>query len=165
MSNKTLILDQQQITLKLKRMAFQIWERNTEEKELVIIGVEQSGSILAAALAKILQDVSPLKITLHHIVVSKKDPLNTPAQFTEDIAGKSVILIDDVANSGRTLLYAMKPLLEYSLKKILIGVLVDRKHKSFPVTPDIVGYSMATTLQDHIEVECKGNKIVGAYLC
>jgi pyrimidine operon attenuation protein/uracil phosphoribosyltransferase len=74
------------------------------------------------------------------------------------------LLVDDVANSGKTLLYAMKPLLEFSLKKILVAVLVDRKHKSFPISPDIVGHSIATTLQEQIIVESNGTKITGAYL-
>lgn len=75
-----------------------------------------------------------------------------------------MVLVDDVTNSGRTLLYAMRPLLDFNLKKIMIAVLVDRKHKSFPVSPDIVGHSIATTLQEHIEVECKGEEIMAAYL-
>ena len=164
MPQKTRILNQEQIALKLKRMAFQIWERNNDENEIILIGVEQSGRILANALAALLHEISHLKVTVCSIVINKKDPLATPAIIETNVTGKSVVLVDDVANSGRTLLYAIKPLLDYAVKKILITVLVDRKHKFFPVTPDIVGYSMATTLQDHIEVECKGTTIVGAYL-
>ena len=96
--------------------------------------------------------------------MNKKQPLHDEIKINEDLSGRSVVLVDDVANSGKTLLYALKPLLAYELKKILIAVLVDRKHKSFPISPDIVGHTVATTLQEHIEVEHHNNDITAAYL-
>jgi pyrimidine operon attenuation protein/uracil phosphoribosyltransferase len=75
-----------------------------------------------------------------------------------------VILVDDVANSGRTITYALNPILQFNIRKIMVAVLVDRKHKSFPIASDIVGLSMATTLQEHIEVEIEGDKITSVYL-
>jgi pyrimidine operon attenuation protein/uracil phosphoribosyltransferase len=164
MAKKTLILDQQKIALKLQRMAYQIWENNSSEKELTVVGVEGSGMAIAKNLARHLKKISPLKIEEVSIAINKKNPLQSPGNFAAKLDGKSVVLIDDVANSGRTLLYAMKPLLDSSLKKILIAVLVDRKHKSFPVSPDIVGHSLATTLQEHIEVDCEGEHIKAVYL-
>ncbi len=164
MANKTLILDEQKIALKLQRMAYQIWETNSAEKELVIAGVEGAGTIIAAHLARYLKDISPLKITEITIVVNKKQPLHSPDTLAEDVSGKTVVLVDDVANSGRTLLYAIRPLLRYELKKIMVAVLIDRTHKSFPVSPDIVGHALATTLQEHVEVECKGQQVKGVFL-
>ena len=78
--------------------------------------------------------------------------------------GKIVILIDDVANSGKTLLYALKPVMEYEPEKIKVVVLVDRKHKNYPITPDIIGHSVSTTLQDKIIVSYENDKITGAFL-
>jgi pyrimidine operon attenuation protein/uracil phosphoribosyltransferase len=73
-------------------------------------------------------------------------------------------LIDDVANSGKTLSFALKPFLEYQPKKIQTLVLVERSHKAFPVQPDYVGLSVATTIQEHIYVEVEGETVMGAYL-
>lgn len=164
MTKKTLILDQQKIALKLQRMAYQIWEKNSGEKEIVLIGIEGSGIVVAQALAKHLKEISPLKVVEQRINLDKKNPLITPAKLEGNFNNKTIILVDDVANSGRTLLYAMKPLLEHNIKKILLAVLVDRKHKSFPIVPDIVGHTIATTLQEHIEVECDNKKVNAVYL-
>lgn len=164
MVKKTLILDEQKIALKLQRMAYQVWEANSSEKELVVAGVEGSGTIIAKYLADALRQISPIKIIETTIRVNKKNPLLSPGSVDEDLNGKSIVLVDDVANSGRTLLYAMKPLLQFGLKKILVAVLIDRTHKSFPVSPDIVGHTIATTLQEHVEVECTGDKAQAVYL-
>jgi len=96
--------------------------------------------------------------------LNKKQPLNGEINLPENCSSTSVVLVDDVANSGKTLLYALKPLLEVELKRIMIAVLVDRRHKSYPITPDIVGHSISTTLHEHIEVETDGNNITAAYL-
>ncbi len=161
---KVLILDQQRINWKLRRMAYQIWERNSDRQELMLIGIEKAGVCLAAALAAILKEISPLVVRTVSLRVNKKQPLQDPPVFTEDLNGKSVVLVDDVANSGKTLLYALKPLLGYAPDRIMIAVLVDRTHKSFPITPDIVGHSVSTTLQDHIEVVHDEHTIQAVYL-
>lgn len=164
MATKTLILDNHKVELKLQRMAFQIWENNSSEKEITLIGIEGSGVIINQYLAKTLGKISPLKVHEEIIKVHKKDPLKNPTNFKNNLDNKSVVLVDDVANSGKTLLYAMKPLLDYNLKKLQIAVLIDRKHKAFPITPDIIGHALSTTLQEHIEVECAGKKVNGVYL-
>lgn len=164
MEKQTLILDQKQIDRKLQRMAFEIWEQNNSEQEISLIGIEDAGFILAKNLAKRLKDISPLKVIVQSVSLNKKEPLSAPISLTNSTLSKSIVLVDDVANSGKTLLYALKPLLEFEIHKITIAVLVDRKHKSFPVHPDIVGHSIATTLQNHIEVVCENDEIVAAYL-
>lgn len=164
MAKKTLILDRYKIELKLQRMAYQIWENNSSEKEILLIGIGGSGVIINKYLAKKIREISPLKVQELVININKKEPLKSPATFDENLDGKAVILVDDVANSGRTLLYAIKPLLNFKLKKLRIAVLIDRKHKSFPVAPDIVGHSISTTLQEHIDVECKDDHAEGVYL-
>lgn len=164
MENRVIILDQQTIQRKLKRMAYEIWEHNSNVQEITLLGVEGSGMAVAQNLATCLQQISPLKVALHSISMNKKLPLTKDIVLPDGLDGKSIVMVDDVANSGRTLLYAMKPLLSVMPQKIMIAVLVDRKHKSFPITPDIVGYSVATTLQEHIEVTCEGPEITAAYL-
>lgn len=164
MEKRVLILDQQRIHWKLQRMAYQIWEYNSHETEIILLGISGSGLAVAQSLAKRLGEISDLKTQVLSITINKKKPLAEAIEINADLNGKSIVLIDDVANSGKTLLYAMRPVLSFEPKKILIAVLVDRKHKSFPISPDIVGHSVATTLQESIEVICENEIITAAYL-
>jgi pyrimidine operon attenuation protein/uracil phosphoribosyltransferase len=161
---RVLILDQERIEFKLRRMAFEIWERNSEEQEIVVIGIETTGAVVAANLVAMLKKISPLKIKSLTIAINKKSPLDFVFALDENLNGKTVIMVDDVANSGKTLMYALNGILAYDLKKVMVAVLVDRKHKSFPIAADIVGHTVATTLQDHIEVETTGKKVSAVYL-
>jgi len=161
---RSLILDKQSISLKLRRMAWEIWERNSDEKEITLIGIEQGGKILAANLVAILKDICKLKVQVISISINKKNPLNHALDFDQNLNGRSVVLVDDVVNSGKTIMYSLHAILSYDLKKIIVAVLVDRKHKSFPISSDIVGHSLATTIQEHIEVETDGDEINAVYL-
>jgi pyrimidine operon attenuation protein/uracil phosphoribosyltransferase len=163
--NKIAILSAAQIEQKLRRMAFEIWEKNNEEKEIYIIGIEEVGAAVALKISEILREISPLKIKFNTLKIEKKAPLSniidTPK---ESYNNKTVILIDDVANSGKTLLYALKPIMDFEPSKIQVAVLVDRKHKNFPITPDIIGHSVATTIQENIIVNYENGKFTGAHL-
>ena len=98
------------------------------------------------------------------IVLDKHAPKEVTLSKEIDFTGKVIIVIDDVANSGKTLLYALKPFLAYQPKKIQTLVLVERSHKTFPVHPDYVGLSIATTLQEHIYVEVDDKDVLGAFM-
>ncbi len=148
-------------------MAFEIYENHFEEKELVLLGIKSQGELLAKLLLKELKKIQSIPFHLGSIQLDKKDPLKDEIRLElgkSDIKGKSIILVDDVLHSGRTLAFAMKPLLEYKLKKLQVCVLINRDHKSFPVTPDYVGLSLGTTLDEHVEVvlDKKGEEL--AYL-
>lgn len=162
--NRTLILDQERIALKVKRMAFQIWENNTDQQELTMIGIAEHGYVLAQHLARELESVSPIKVNLISLAFDKANPLQDLPDIQTNLDNKSLVIVDDVANSGKVLLYALRPVLQYMPAKILIAVLVDRKHKAYPIKPDIVGHSLFTTLQEHIRVESDGTTLTGAYL-
>ena len=161
---QVLILDQERISYKLRRMAYEIWERNSDEKGIILLGIEKGGRILADNLSEILKEISPLKVETVSININKKNPLNHALESELNLDGKTVVLCDDVVNSGKTIIYSLHAILSYDLKKIMVAVLVDRKHKSFPIASDIVGHTVATTIQDHIEVETKGKKITAVYL-
>jgi pyrimidine operon attenuation protein/uracil phosphoribosyltransferase len=164
--NKIAILSAAQIEQKLRRMAFEIWEKNNEEKEIYLIGIEEIGAAVATKIAEILKEISPFKIKINSLKINKRTPLSEPIQFSkeESLNNKVVILVDDVANSGKTLLYALKPLMDFAPLKIQIAVLVDRKHKNFPITPDIIGHSIATTIQENIIVNYENGSFTGAHL-
>ena len=157
-------MDKERISYKLRRMAYEIWERNSDEKEIILVGIEKGGKILADNLSAILKEISPLQVITMSVNINKKKPLNHALDFEQNLSGRTVILVDDVVNSGKTIIYSLHAVLSYDLKKVMTAVLVDRKHKSFPVSSDIVGHTVATTLQDHIEVVTEGSEIVAVYL-
>jgi len=161
---KNLVLDAELIRRKIKRMALEVAEQNWEEKELVIAGIAGNGEVVAKALIKELDRLSVFKISFITIQLNKKDPLQVSLNTSSGFSNKVVLIVDDVANTGKTMLYALKPFLENYPKKIQTLVLVERSHKQFPVQTDFAGLSIATTLQEHIAVETEGENITGAWL-
>ena len=150
------ILDQKQIEQKVRRLAIEILEHNIEEEGLILAGINNRGMALAKMLAERIQYISKMPVHLTNIRLNPAAPMEKPVEMDIPVAelqGKVVIVVDDVASSGRTLLYACKPILETLPKKLEIAVLVDRTHKSFPVQADYVGLSLATTLKENILVE------------
>jgi pyrimidine operon attenuation protein/uracil phosphoribosyltransferase len=164
MSSKKYILDKETTDKKLHRMAYEILENNVGEKEIIIAGIRESGSIIAANIKKLLSDISDIKTTLISISLDKKMPGDIVLSETVDFNDKVILIVDDVANSGKTLLYALKPLLDFHPRRIQILVLVERTHKAFSIKPDYVGLSVATTFEEHIFVEVKNNEIIGAWM-
>src|SRR5258705_1247701 len=163
-AQKKYILSKEVIEKKLRRMAYEILENNIDEKEIILAGIRESGSVVARVIQKMLGEISSIKTDLITITLDKKEPTDVSLSKTFDFDNKVIILIDDVSNSGKTLLYALKPFIAFHPKKIQILVLVERAHTRFPVRPDYVGLSIATTLQEHIFVEVNKDEISGAYL-
>jgi pyrimidine operon attenuation protein/uracil phosphoribosyltransferase len=163
---KNYILTQPVAEKKLRRMAYEILENNADEKQLILAGIKDSGSVIARNIQRHLTEIAGdrLGIRLIEISLDKKRP--GPVTLSETLAFDDavIIIVDDVAMSGRTLLYAMKPFLEFYPRKIESLVLVERSHKAFPVQPDYKGLSLSTTLQEHIYVEVGGEDVKGAYL-
>ncbi len=148
----------------MHRMALEIIENNPDEKEIVLVGIVGGGSIVARNIQQMIARYSPVHTTLLSVSLDKRLPREVTLSEKADLDNKAIILIDDVANSGKTLLYALKPFLDYHPRKVQTLVLVGRSHNSFPVYPDYVGLTLATTLQEHIYVEVEGEIIKGAYL-
>jgi pyrimidine operon attenuation protein/uracil phosphoribosyltransferase len=163
---KEIILHAAQIAQKLNRMAYQIYELNHDVQQLTVIGIEEGGVIVAQNLIKILEKISPLTCELSSISLNKANPAaaNTVWNGKTSLDNKNVLLIDDVANSGKTLFYALQPILQFKPKRLQVAVLVDREHKNFPIEPTIIGHKIATTLQDMIIVNYDKKKIISAHL-
>ena len=161
---KNYILNREVASKKLRRMAYEILENNAGESGLVLAGIRESGSVIARNMESLLREIGGISTELITLNLDKKLPMEVTMSRTLPLDGKVIIVIDDVANSGKTLLYAMKPFLEFHPKKIQVLMLVERTHKTFPVKPDYVGLSVATTLQEHIFVEVEGDQVTGAYL-
>jgi pyrimidine operon attenuation protein / uracil phosphoribosyltransferase len=162
--DKNYILTEKVAAKKMQRMAYEILENNSDEKEIVLAGIRESGSVVARNIQRLLQEISDISTELITLSLDKKFPEEVLVSKQISFDDKVIIVIDDVANSGKTLLYALKPFLGFHPKKIQSLVLVERTHKAFPVKPDYVGLSVATTLQEHIFVEADGDVVKGAWL-
>lgn len=162
---KTTVLNSRQIEQKINRIAYEILENNYESDSLFLVGIKGNGYELAQRLQKILATISEQQIILAEILIDKHDPLSQPIELSIDInemEHKSVVLVDDVINSGKTMQYALMKLLEKPTERIKTVSLVDRKHRRYPIRVDYVGLTLSTTLQDRIEVDFTGTP--SAYL-
>lgn len=158
------ILDQETAQRKLQRMAYEIVENNAGEGEIILAGIEENGSAIARHMQQLLKKIGGMDTRFITLQLDKRAPREVQLSETTDFNNRVIVLIDDVANSGKTMLYAMKPFLQFHPKKIQTLALVDRAHKEFPVKTDYVGLSLATTLQEHIFVEVKNDQVTGAYV-
>jgi pyrimidine operon attenuation protein / uracil phosphoribosyltransferase len=152
------ILDEKQIRQKIRRLTIEILERNLNEPEIILAGINNNGLEMANLLMQELIGRTEANITLTRLRLNPASPTQHPIVLEmpiDEVKDKVVIIVDDVANTGRTVFYAIKPLLEVLPKKIEVAVLVDRKHKSFPIQADYVGLSLATTLKENIEVQIR----------
>ncbi|MBL7929307.1 MAG: phosphoribosyltransferase [Bacteroidia bacterium] len=159
-NSKTLLLDKKQIEQRINRIAFQIYEDCYTEKEIIIAGIRKNGYLLAEKIEKALKEICKLKTTLVEIKIDKDHPLETPIEISmpaNEMHGKVVILVDDVLNSGKTLMYSLRKILNADLKKLRTVLLVDRDHKRYPVNADFVGITLSTTLQEHITCDLKSH--------
>ena len=152
------ILNHRQITQKIKRLAIQIVEQNYNEESIILAGINNNGFHFASLIQDELKVINKIGTQLVRLKISPANPLSNPIDIDlpgNELEGKIIIIVDDVANTGRTIFYACKPLMEVLPKKVEVAVLVDREHKSFPVKVDYVGLSLATTLMEHIDVRIK----------
>lgn len=149
-----LILDHEQINNKIKRIAYQIYESNVGEKQIILAGIAKSGYELAQKLQTELQKISDLEVLLCEVRINKKEPLDkiTTSLSSEDYRDKALVLIDDVLNSGTTLIYGVRHFLDVPLKRFKTAVLVDRSHKKYPVKADFKGISLSTSIHETIKV-------------
>lgn len=161
---KNYILDEGTAARKLQRMAYEILENNLDEPGLILAGIRDSGSVIARNIQQLLQQIGGMKTEIIDISLDKKNPDEITLSQKMDFTNKVIVVVDDVANSGKTMLYAMKPFLAFQPKKIQTLALVERTHKKYPVKTDYVGLSVATTLQEHIYVDVEESVIKGAYM-
>jgi len=157
---KTIILSNEQIQHKTKRIAYQIYESNINEKQVILAGIKENGFIFAKRIKEALEKISPIDVVLCEVIMDKKKPLEsiTTSLPASEYKNKSLVLVDDVLNSGTTLIYAAKLFLEVPLKRFKTVVLVNRNHKKYPIKADFKGISLSTSMQEHICVEFEGKE-------
>jgi pyrimidine operon attenuation protein/uracil phosphoribosyltransferase len=164
--NKNIILTNQEIEHKIKRIAYQIYETFVDEEEIVIAGIATNGFTFAKKIAQALETISSLKVSLCEVQINKQNP-ELPIHTSlskEQYSNKGLVLVDDVLNSGTTLIYAVRHFIDVPLKKFKTAVLVDRNHKKYPVKADFKGISLSTSLLEHVQVVFEEDGNSYAYL-
>ena len=159
--DKKKILDYQSIKKKIRRISLQILESNIDQDEIIIAGIDVNGFIIAKKISQEIRKISDINIKLCKVKIDKKNPLNdisTSLSF-EDYQNKSLVVIDDVLNSGATLMYSVKYFLNTKIKSLKTAVLVDRNHKKYPIKADFKGLSLSTSIQSKVEVVIDEKKI------
>ena len=154
------ILDHDTINHKIRRIAYQIYESNVDEEEIILAGIANNGYTLSKKIKRVLSKISGKQIVLCKVMIDKKNPraaVKTSLQVS-DYTNKSIVLVDDVLNSGTTLVYGVRHFLDVPLKQFKTAVLVNRNHKKYPVKADFKGLSLSTTIKEHITVDLEGNE-------
>jgi pyrimidine operon attenuation protein / uracil phosphoribosyltransferase len=162
--HKKYILDRAAIAAKIERLAYEVAEQNAGVPSLVLAGIATNGVVIARKLEEKLKGILPSTITISTISLNKKAPDAVTITPEQDLNGATIIIIDDVSMTGRTMMYALKPLLQFYPEKIQTLVLVERQQKLFPMHSDYVGLHISTTLEDMIIVETEDGELMGAYL-
>lgn len=162
MDKNHFILSKEIAYRKMQRIAYEIVERNIDEKQIILAGIKENGLKIADILHGFLKEIFKGEIIVIGITLDKKNPKNISLSDKIDFENKIIIITDDVANTGKTLLYALKPFLNFYPKGIQTMVLVERSHNEFPISPDYVGLSISTALSEKIIVETNGKEILGA---
>ena len=164
MKSSSLILDQLNIDKKITRIAWEIYEDNTQHDSIYLIGICGRGEILASKLGEEISKISSIKVNLVVLNINKDNPIEVNLSFDlKSLSNQVVVLVDDVLNTGKTLMYSCQFLLTINLLKLNTVVLVERLHNSYPIKANYVGLSLATTLQNYVTVILEGNR-KGVYL-
>jgi pyrimidine operon attenuation protein / uracil phosphoribosyltransferase len=161
------LLTATQVRQKIRRIAFEIYENNVDESTLVIAGVKGQGYTFAQQLAVVLEEISPIEATPVLIDFDKSMPYENPVTFDCDerfLENKTIIVVDDVLNTGRTFSYSLSPFLSIPVKRVQVAVIVNRDYRRFPILADYVGYALATTINDHVVVVLDDESEMGVYL-
>lgn len=153
--SQNIILNHQEIEHKIRRIAYQIYETFVDEDTVIVAGIADNGIVFAEKIKTNLEKIAPIKVLLCEVRIDKQNPNNavTTSLKPEEYSNKCLVLVDDVLNSGTTLIYGVRHFLDVPLKKFKTAVLVDRNHKKYPVKADFKGISLSTSLLEHVSVD------------
>ena len=159
------IKDLKDILSSIDRIAHQIYESNFEEEIIYVVGIGKKGKRLSSLIGKSLSSISNIDVQFITLEIDKKNPLNNikSDKPIDQLKNSSIVVVDDVLNTGCTLIYAVSYFLKVRVKSIKTAVMVNRNHKKFPIKADFKGISLSTTLNEHISVILEGPD-AGIYL-
>ena len=157
---KKQVLDFEKISRICGRLAYQILENNINEDAILLVGIKEKGYEIAKIIEQQLKNITSSKVHLKSITIDKKNPNQiSEVDINFDLMPKSVYLVDDVLNTGKTLMFAVNSLLKYDFDLIKTLVLIDRNHKRFPVKVDFKGISLSTNLDDTVILISKNKNL------
>ncbi|HRB31045.1 MAG TPA: phosphoribosyltransferase family protein [Ferruginibacter sp.] len=159
-----MLLDKDTAQRKIYRMAMQIAEQHFDKENLVLVGIKENGLAIAEAIHQYLTNNFTGALSVISLSLDKRNPGDITLHPDISLKGKTIILIDDVANSGRTMLYAIKRLLNQTPAEIQTLALIERTHKLFPIAVNYVGLSVSTGMQQYIEVQVEAGKYFTAVI-
>jgi pyrimidine operon attenuation protein / uracil phosphoribosyltransferase len=165
MSNQ--LLNKTQTLQKIRRIAYQVYEQNFEESSIIIAGINGEGYTFAEILVHELRQISEIDVYIARVSFDKKaieQPEINIESEVDTFRNKNIVLCDDVLNTGKTLAFSLRPFLNIPIKKLQVAVIVDRNHPNFPMAADYVGYSLSTTLNEHIQVVLSDKEKTGVYI-
>ncbi|HXP99055.1 MAG TPA: bifunctional pyr operon transcriptional regulator/uracil phosphoribosyltransferase PyrR [Solirubrobacteraceae bacterium] len=165
MQDGKIVLGEDDIARALMRIAHEIAERNTGTRAVALIGIHRRGAILAQRLqpllADLLQDDVPLgdlDIGFYRDDVASRPqaPVVHASHIDFDIARRTVVIVDDVLYTGRTVRAAIEALFDYGRpERVQLAVLADRGHRELPIRPDYVGKNLPTSREEHVSVRVR----------
>lgn len=150
---KTEVLNEKQILRICNRFAFQIIENLSKNEDIFLVGIKENGFEIAKIIMNEIEKISEKKVLINYIKINKKDPKNNlSSDIKKDNNFNNIFLIDDVLNTGKTLIYSITFLLKLNIKSIKTLVLIDRNHKEYPVKIDFKGISLSTNIDDNVKL-------------
>jgi len=153
--DKSLVLTKSEVEQKIRRIAFEIYEDNFKEKNIVLAGIDGQGYTFAQLISKELESISPITVKIVKVTLDKLAPQQSEVKVDceeKEFRKKCIVIVDDVLNTGKTIAFGMKPFLNVEVKKIEVAVLVNRSHTLFPILPTYTGFELSTTLNETVEV-------------
>jgi pyrimidine operon attenuation protein / uracil phosphoribosyltransferase len=156
------VLREEDVQRALTRIAHEIAERNRDASSVAIVGIHRRGAFLAARLRDLLGELMDADVPLGDLdigfyrddVSSRPDaPIVHASHIDFDVGGRTIVIVDDVLFTGRTVRAAIEALLDYGrAQRVQLAVLVDRGHRELPIRPDYVGKNLPTARAEHVHV-------------
>lgn len=158
--NRTIVLDHDRIQRIIERFAHQLVEDFHQEKSIILIGISGRGVALCDQIVTQLLRINKLHVTSAELTIDKDSPYQTLPKLSieeKQMQGKTIVLVDDVLKSGRTLTHALCHIMKTEVKQVSTIILVNRIHHKFPVRAEYVGISLSTNLKEHVSVSFQEN--------
>jgi pyrimidine operon attenuation protein/uracil phosphoribosyltransferase len=164
-SSEKVVLRGEDIQRALTRISHEIAERNPQQQVLAIVGIHRRGAFLAQRLRDSLEALLDAEIPLGDLdigfyrddVASRPDaPVLHASHIDFDVTGRTVVIVDDVLFTGRTVRAAIEALFDYGRpERVQLAVLADRGHRELPIRPDYVGKNLPTSRAEHVHVRVR----------
>lgn len=159
------IIESEQFTRTLRRIAHEIIEKNEDLSKIVLVGILNKGLPIALEFKRIIEELEGIEIPVESINIQKHrddDKKNSQVElnFNHDVTGKTVILVDDVLFTGRSVRAAMDAIMDFGRPaKIELAIVVDRGHRELPIRADFVGKNIPTAISEKVIVDFE-NRII-----